>query len=197
MRFFDRSDLTSECIIYHSNANSHLWIVRQPIHGNQTNIFGTRAAYIFPLKFYHQNANGTCFKYFTYSNKKKIKSEDAISELRRVYYIYTPNRTTTYAINNGELNWPLPDKYSTKVRISVRGFTFTFPNLSDFSKNLIESSQDAINKDTNTEQSSSAPTQNSFFPEQNVFEDSVKNSKNIPIKYYINKSASCTIEVNL
>ena len=91
----------------------------------------------------------------------------------------------------------MPDKYSTKVGISVRGFTFTFPNLSDFSKNLIESSQDAINKDTNTEQSSSAPTQNSFFPEQNVFEDSVKNSKNRPIKYYINKSASCTIEVNL
>ena len=71
MRFFDSSDLTSECIIYHSNANSHLWIVRQPIHGNQTNIFGTRAAYIFALKLYHENANGTCFKYFTYSNKKK------------------------------------------------------------------------------------------------------------------------------
>ena len=65
---------------------------------------------------------------------KKIESEDAISELRRVYYIYTPNRTTTYAINNSELNLPLLDKYSTKVGISVRGFTFTFQSLSDFSK---------------------------------------------------------------
>ena len=83
---------------------------------------------------------------------------------------------------------PLLDKYSTKVGISVRGFTVTFQSLSDFSKNLIESLEDAINKDTNTKQSSSAPTQNSFFPEQNVLEDSVKNSKIIPIKYYINKS---------
>ena len=85
-------------------------------------------------------------------------------------------------------NWPFPDKYSTKIGISVRGFTFTFPNLSDSLKNLIEPSQDLINNDRNTKQTSSAPTQNSFFPEQKVIEDSIKTYKNMPIKYYINES---------
>ena len=53
---------------------------------------------------------------------------------------------------------------------------------------MIEPSQDLINKDTNTKQTSCASTQNSFFPEQKVFEDSTKNYKNITIKYYINES---------
>ena len=79
-------------------------------------------------------------------------------------------------------------KYSTKIGISVKGFTFTFPNLSDSLKTLIGSSQDLIIKDTNTEQTSSAPTQNSLFPEEKVIEDSIKNYKNTPIKYYINET---------
>ena len=53
---------------------------------------------------------------------------------------------------------------------------------------MIGSSQDLIIKDTNTEQTSSAPTQNSLFPEQKVIEDAIKNYKNTPIKYYINET---------
>ena len=53
---------------------------------------------------------------------------------------------------------------------------------------MIEPSQDLINKHRNTKQTSSAPTQNSFFPERKVIEDSIKTYKNMPIKYYINES---------
>ena len=70
----------------------------------------------------------------------------------------------------------------------VKGFTFPFQSLSDYLKNLIESSQDLISKDANTERTSSVPTQNSFLPEQKVVEDSIKNFKNIPIKHYKNES---------
>ena len=59
MKFFDNSDITSECFFYDRNANSHPCSVIQLIHGNQANIFGTRAAYIFVPKFYHENANGS------------------------------------------------------------------------------------------------------------------------------------------
>ena len=59
MKLFDNSNTTRECLLYHGNANSHPWTVLQLIHGNQTNIFGTRAAYIFVPKLYHENANGT------------------------------------------------------------------------------------------------------------------------------------------
>ena len=88
---------------------------------------------------------------------KKIESEDAISELGIAYHIYTPNQRTTYTTNNSELNWPFPDKYSTNIGISV---AFTFTNPSDFLKKLIEPSQDLINKDRNTEKTSSALIKN-------------------------------------
>ena len=38
MRFFDNSDIISECFLYHRNANSHPCTVLQPTHGKQTNI---------------------------------------------------------------------------------------------------------------------------------------------------------------
>ena len=53
---------------------------------------------------------------------------------------------------------------------------------------MIEPSQDLLNKDKNTEQNSSALTQNSFFTEQKLIEDSIKNYKNIPIKNHIYES---------
>ena len=53
---------------------------------------------------------------------------------------------------------------------------------------MTEPSQDLINKDTNTKQTFSAPTQNSFFLEQKAIEDSIQNLRNIPIKYYIIES---------
>ena len=117
-----------------------------------------------------------------------MEIEDAIPELGRAYYIYTPNQRTTYTTNNRELNWPFPDKCSTNIGISVRSFTFTFTNSSDSLKKLIEPSQDLINKDRNTEQTSSAPTKNNFFPEQKVIENSIKSYKNIPMKYYKNEN---------
>ena len=55
-------------------------------------------------------------------------------------------------------------------------------------KNLIEPSQDLINKKRNTEDTSSVQTQNSSFPEQKTIEDSIKNYKNAPISYFINES---------
>ena len=128
------------------------------------------------------------FKNNLHTQIKKIESEDAISELESVYYIYTVNQRTTYTIHNSELNWHFPDKYSRKIGISLRGFTFTFPNLLDLLKNQIEPSQDLINKERNTEETSSVPTQNSFFPEQKASEDSIKNYKNAPISSFINES---------
>ena len=60
MKFFDNSHITSKCFLYHRNANSHLWTVCSTTDTwYPKNIFGTRAAYIFVPKFYHENANGS------------------------------------------------------------------------------------------------------------------------------------------
>ena len=60
------------------------------------------------------------FRNILHTQIKKIESKDTISELGRVYLIYTVNRKPTYTVNNSELNWSFPDKYSTKIGMSVR-----------------------------------------------------------------------------
>ena len=73
-----------------------------------------------------------------------------------------------------EINWNFPNKYSKTLGLSVRDFSFTFPDLTDSLKTLFEPSQDLINKGTGTEKISSAPTQYLFFPQQKAIEDAIK-----------------------
>ena len=51
----------------------------------------------------------------------------------------------------------------------------------------MEPSQGLINKETGTKQTSSVPTQAHFPPCQKALEDAIKNSKNVPVVYYINE----------
>ena len=72
--------------------------------------------------------------------------------------------------------------------VTVRGFTFSFSNLENLLRNLIEQSQGLIKKETGTEQTSSVLARVHFFPEQKAIEGGIKNSKNVPVVYYINES---------
>ena len=89
---------------------------------------------------------------------------------------------------DSELNWNFPDKYSTTIGLTVRGFEFTFPKLENSLKNLMEPSPGLIHKNTGIEETSSVPTQACFFPEQKAIEDAIKNYKNVPVVHYINKN---------
>ena len=99
-----------------------------------------------------------------------------------------PTTKQIYTILGSTLQWIFPDKYSKTIGLSVRGFEFTFPNLTDSLKNLLESSSGLINKETGTEETSSVPTEALFFSEQNAIEDAIKISKNIPVVCYINEN---------
>ena len=52
----------------------------------------------------------------------------------------------------------------------------------------MELSQGLKNKETGTEQASPVLTQTHFFLEQKAIEDAIKNSKNVPVVYYINET---------
>lgn len=66
---------------------------------------------------------------------------------------------------------------------TVRGFTFTFPNLTNSQKILFEPSADLINKESGTEETPSVPTQILFYSSQKTVEIATK-----ICKYYINGS---------
>ena len=80
------------------------------------------------------------------------------------------------------------DKYSTTIGLTVRGSEFTFPTLENSLKNLMEPSPDLINKNTGIEETSSVPTQASFFPEQKTIEEAIKSYNTVTVSYYINES---------
>ena len=46
-----------------------------------------------------------------------------------MYYIYKSESTTLHTIQDSEIDWNYLDKYSITMGSTVRGFTFTFPNL--------------------------------------------------------------------
>ena len=70
----------------------------------------------------------------------------------------------------------------------MRGFSFYFPNLSDSLRNLIQSSPNLINTESGTEETSTVPTQYSFYLGQQQAEESIKNYNHVPQKYFINES---------
>ena len=106
-----------------------------------------------------------------------------------MYYIYKSESTTLHTIQDSEIDWNYLDKYSITMGSTVRGFTFTFPNLKKKSlKDLIELSQDLVNTETGNEQTISVSTQAYFFPDQKATENAIKNPKNVPVAHYINES---------
>ena len=80
--------------------------------------------------------------------------------------MHKSDSTRTHAFLDSELDWNFPDKHSTAIELTVRGFEFTFPNLGNSLKKLIEPSSSLINKNTGIEETSSVLTQACFFPEQ-------------------------------
>ena len=81
-----------------------------------------------------------------------------------------------------------PNKYYKTLGLSLRGFSFTFPDVSDSLKTLFEPSQDLIYKKTGREEISSVPTQYFLFPQQKAIEDAIKNLNDVSVKYFINES---------
>ena len=151
-----------------------------------------------PGKFYKQSVQNIPYynkeKTFSYGFLEhlrylgKIQGSDTISELKRVFYVYKSDSTRTHTFLDSELNWDCPDKYSRRIGLTVRGFEFTFPNLENSLKNLIEPSSGSINKNAGIEETSSVLTQASFFPEQKTIEEAIKNYNNVAIFYYLNES---------
>ena len=70
-----------------------------------------------------------------------------------------------HTFSDSELDRDYSDKYSITMGVTVRGFTFNFSNLENLLRNLMEQSQDLIEKETGTEQTSSVKARVHFFPE--------------------------------
>ena len=52
----------------------------------------------------------------------------------------------------------------------------------------MQTSSNLINTESGTEETSTVPTQYSFYPGQQQIEENIKNYNNVPQKYFINES---------
>ena len=70
----------------------------------------------------------------------------------------------------------------------MRGFNFFYPNLSTSLKNFFQPSQNLLNIESGTEETSTVPTQYSFYPVQQQIEEKIKEYNAVPSKNFINES---------
>ena len=138
-----------------------------------------RLAYLLVPRCYHDRNDTGFMKNFSYQGKIFSKKSDHInkrlSELDRLLYIYVSTSLRTFVLSESKIKWNFRNKHSKTLGLSVRGFSFTFPDVSDSLKSLFEISEDLIIKETGTEEISSVPTQYSFFPQQKAIKDAIKN----------------------
>ena len=121
--------------------------------------------------------------------KGKIVGDKRLSQFKMVLYVQKSETIRLHKFDDStQLDWLFPNYYSKTFGLSVRGFEFPFPNLSGSLKTFIEPPQNLINSVTGIAETSSVPILATFFQGQKVIELSIKNHKNIPIKYYINES---------
>ena len=171
-------DIIAKAIFYNQNSAPSTVLHVQPL--DKIDLIEERLAYLFVPRYYHERRDTGFMKNLNYQGKVFSKKSDHInkrlSELDRVY-IYVSISLRTFVLSESKIKWNFSDKYSKTLGLSVRGFSFTFPDVSDSLKTLFEPSQDPINKKTGTEEISSVPTQYSFFLQQKAIEDAIKKIK--------------------
>ena len=170
-------DIIAKAVFYNQNLAPSTILHIQPL--NKIDLIEGRLAYLLVLRYYHDRRDTGFMKNLTYQGKVFSDKSNHINkrfcEFDRVLYIYVSTILRTFVLSESQINWNFPDKYSKTLGLSLRGFSFTFPDLSDSLKTLLEPSSDLINKETGTEEISSVPTQYLFFPKQKVIKDAIKN----------------------
>ena len=97
----------------------------------------SRTMHMFVPKFYHDRAGCGFLKYLRYIDK--IQGNNTVSEVGpecgRTLYMYKSDSARAIQIQDNNLDWCFPDKYSYDKGLAVSGFTFTFPNLTQARRN--------------------------------------------------------------
>ena len=167
------------------------YTVLYPALSTQIKFFDNKAGLIFVPKFYHERRTKNFLEYLLYVGK--YGPDNAPSEFPengRKYYIYKKTTTGSSAgsILATDSDWPFPDTYYKSIGSTVRGFSLFYLNLSTSLKNLFQPTPSLLNTESGTEETSTVPTQYSFYSGQQPIEESMTSYDNVPKKYFINES---------
>ena len=83
----------------------------------------------------------------------------------------TTTTSLSRTIQSTDSDWLFPQIYFKKIGLTLRGFNFFYPNLSTSLKNFFQPSQNLLNIESGTEETSTVPAQYSFYPVQQQIEE--------------------------
>ena len=174
------------------------WTILHAVLSSQIIFYQSRVRDLFVPKFYHDRASTNFLKYLTYLGE--IKPENSNSEFKhpgigRKYYSYKKTDFSTHTFLSKDINWPFRDTYFKSIGLSVRGFQFLLPNLSNFLKSFFQPSANLINTESGTEEITTVLTKHSFYLEQRQSKKTLKNIKMFQQVLLYMKAIFCTIKV--
>ena len=152
-------DIIAKAVFYNQTLAPTTVLHIQPLY--KIDFIEGRLSYLLVPRYYHDRRDTGFMKNLTYQGKVFSEgsnhADKRFCEFDRVLYIYVSTSLRTFVLSESEINWNFPNKYSKTFGLSVRGFSFIFPDLSDSQKTLFEPSQYLINR--KQEQKKSLPYQ--------------------------------------
>ena len=87
------------------------------------------------------------------------------------------------------MDWLFPEKYSLKIGVSLKGFTFNItPKVNNDLRNVLEPSTGLMNSESGQEEFSSVLTRGHFFSRKKGIEKAIEKLNKIGTDFYINES---------
>ena len=127
-------------------------------------------------KFFNEKRERNFLKHLLYIGEHgPDKTRCEYPEVGRKYYKYKKSTDmSTKLFLATDSDWPFSGTYYKSIGSMVRGFGGFFPNISDSLRNLIQPSSNLIKAQSATGETSTVPTQYSFYPGQQQIEENIK-----------------------
>ena len=154
---------------FYSGANSSASVILSYILSYAVLRFTEKIQRLFVPKFYLERKGKNFFKGLIYIGEKKEIDEryfyeDGTSLGRRLYeYQIDKNNKKPLTIHPRDLYWPFPEKFYESIENTIHGFLFKFKNLSSGLSNILNPSDNLINKESNNEQVEYSLTEELFY----------------------------------
>ena len=166
------------------------WTVLLPSLSTQIILFSNKIRRVFVPKFYYEKRARNFLKHLVYVGEHgPNKTRCEYPEGGTKYYEYKKSTdVSSKSTLPTDSDWHFPETYCKSIGTTVGRLGFFFWNLSDSLIHLIQPSSNLINTESGTEETSTIPTQYSFYPDQQKIEENIKKYNNVPQKYFINES---------
>ena len=153
------------------------WTVLLLALSTQIVLFSSKIERVFVPKFYHEKRARNFRKHLVYVGKHgPDKTRCQYREVGRKYYEYKKSTdVSSKSVLATDSDWPFPETCYKSIGSTVRGFDF-FPKLIWFSKKFNPTIIEFNNIESGTGETSTVPTQYSFYPGKQQIEENIKNN---------------------